>query len=177
MTNTRNLLLTIGTLVILTGSTAQGANVSVSFDFQRLTASPGQTVTFSGTITNLESAIVDMNGCTITLPGQFVFDCVGPFFANAPLTVDANQTSLPFDMFTVTVGVPYTDPFGLRPPGTFTVLGGVEGPGGYDGSTQNILGEASFQVDVVPEPGTATLFCFGVPLAMALRRRWCAGCS
>jgi hypothetical protein len=52
----------------------------------------------------------------------------------------------------------------------FTVLGGVEGPGGYDGSTQNNLGQANFQVNVAPEAGTAALLCLALPMVFALRR-------
>jgi hypothetical protein len=170
MTNLRNLLLTIAALAVLPGSIAQAANLSISFDFSNLLIAPGQTVTFSGTITNLESVTVDLNGCDVNLPGPFTTDC-GLFLANAPFFLNAHQTSASFGMFSVTAGVTYPGPYGLRPGGIFTVLGGLEAGGVYDPSTQHILSQSTFAVTVAPEPGTAALLCLALPLAFALRRR------
>ena len=168
MTNLRKLLLTVAALAILPGAT-HAASVSITFDFPILSAQPGETVTFRGTITNLESVNVDLNSCGLTLGGQFTTDNCALFFAG-PLFLLPNETSDPFDMFTVTVNLPYTDPFGLQPPGTFTVLGGLEINSVYDGNTQNILGEAPLEMNVVPEPGTAALLCLALPLACAVKR-------
>jgi hypothetical protein len=44
---------------------------------------------------------------------------------------------------------------------------GVEGVGGYDSTTQNLLGTADFSVTVVPEPGTASLLgLYGLSLVV-----------
>jgi hypothetical protein len=171
MTNLRKLLLTIAALSILPGAAARADSLSITFDPSILTAQPGQTVTFSGTITNLESVTVDLNGCDVNIPGQFTSDC-SLFLGNAPFFLAPLETSFLFDMFTVTVDQPYTGSLGLQPPGVFTVLGGLEPPGGgYDGSTQNLLGQAQFAVIVTPEPGTAVLLGLALTLAFILGGR------
>jgi PEP-CTERM motif len=142
-------------LALVAGATAQAASISVSYDFPTLTARPGQTVTFRGTVTNLEAVVVDLNGCSVNMPGAFTTDNCGLFFTNAPLSLNPHETSFEFDMFTVTPNQPYSGPFGLQPAGIFTVIGALEGPGGTSPDTN--LGSANFQVSVVPEPGTAAL--------------------
>ena len=160
MIQSRNYLLAIAVLAGISARPAPATSISMVLDVPTLSAQSGQTVTFRGTIANLESSTVDLNGCYVNLAGQFFTDC-GLFLSNAPWTLGAGETSLPFDMFTVTVDVPYTDILGPQN-GVFGVLGGVE-TAGYDPTTQNVLGEVSFSVDVtqstetVPEPGTAVL--------------------
>jgi hypothetical protein len=170
MTNLGKFFFTVTAAVILSGTTARAANLSVTFDFPILNVAPGQIVTFSGTVTNLEAVNVDLNGCQPTILGPFTSDC-SPFFANSPLFLGPHATSLTFDMFTVSVDLAYPGPFGLQPTGTFTIFGGLEVGGIYDGSTQDNLVEAPFRLDVVPEPGTAALFCLALPVAFALRHR------
>jgi plastocyanin len=171
MTNLRNLLLTIAALSILPCAAARADNLSITFDPAILSAQPGQTITFSGTITNLENVAVDLNGCDVNIPGQFTADC-SLFLSNAPFFLDPLETSFVFDMFTVTVDQPYTGSMGLQPPGTFTLLGGLEPPGGgYDGGTQNLLGEAQFAVIVTPEPGTAVMLGLALTLTFTLSGR------
>jgi hypothetical protein len=167
MNQSRNLLLCAAALGILSGSTARAASVSISFDFPILAAAPGETVTFRGTVTNLEGVVVDLNGCAVTPTGQVTTDNCALFFANAPFTLNPGETSFAFDMFTVTVDVPYTDPYGLKP-GVFTVIGGLEGPGGPSPDTN--LGQADFFVEIVPEPGTASLLGLAGLLALTCAR-------
>lgn len=128
-------------------------------------AGPGQTIVFGGLITNNYAEIVDLNGLSINLAGPFTFD-ISPFFAiTAPFFVDPNSSTIVYDWFTVTVADPYTDSPGIVN-GTITLLGGLEGPNGYDPSTQDVLATVSFSVNVVsgssgasdvPEPATAPL--------------------
>ena len=172
MTNRlRNLLSSAAALTLLTGMTAHGANITIALVSPILNASSGQTVTFRGTITNLEAVKVDLNGCDVTLPGQFTTNCAGPFLTNSPLSLLPNQTSLVLDMFTVSVNSPYSGAFGLQPAGLFTVKGGLEIGGVYDSNSQNVLGQQSFAVSVVPEPCSAILVGFALPLVFAFRRR------
>src|SRR5215472_10898949 len=145
MIQSRNYILAIAVLAGISAGPARATSISMVLDVLTLSAQSGQTVTFRGTIANLEPSTVDLNGCYINLAGQFFTDC-GLFLSNAPWTLGAAETSLPFDMFTVTVDVPYTDTLGTQA-GVFGILGGIE-TAGYDPTTQNILGEIGFSVDV-----------------------------
>lgn len=172
MINLRNFLLTAAVLSILPGATARASSLSVIFDPLTLVALPGDSVIVRGTVTNLEPVAVDLNGCSVFLPGQFTTDSCLIFYdlsVGAPLSLAVGESQT-FDLFTYTVNVPYTDPFGLQPPGaTFTIQGALEPP--YDGTTLNNLVEAPFQLEVAPEPGTAALLSLSIPLVLALRRR------
>jgi hypothetical protein len=161
MTNLRNLLLTIAALSILPGAIARADTLSITFDPSILSAQPGQTITFSGSITNLENVAVFLNSCDVNIPGQFTSDC--SLFFGGPASLDPFETSAVFDLFTVTVDDPYTGAAGLQP-GIFTVVGGV------DGDAQDNLVEAQFSVDVVPEPGTAVLLGLALTLTFAVGR-------
>lgn len=163
MTNLRNLLLTIAALSILPGAAARADTLSVTFDPSILSARPGQTITFSGTITNPAAVTVYLNACDVNIPGQFTSDC-SLFLLNAPFFLDPLETSALFDMFTVTVDEPYTALSGLQS-GAFTVFGGS------DGDAQENLVQAQFSVDVVPEPGTAVLLGLALTLTFAVGRR------
>lgn len=141
------------------------------------TANPGQTIVFGGFITNNSAQTIDLNGINITLAGPFTFD-TSPFFdLNAPISVDGGgAATLFYDWFTVAVLDPYADPFGVVN-GTITLVGGFQGPGGYDPSIQDPLATIGFSINVaeppagavVPEPGTSALFLLG---AGCLAARW-----
>jgi hypothetical protein len=165
MTNLRKLFLTVAAIGFLHGATARADTLAINFIPSTLTAAPGQTVTFSGTVTNLANATIDLNSCDLNLPGQFTTDSCVDFLFFAPLSLGPLETSAPFDMFTVTVNQPFTGPLGLQPPGTFTVLGGL------DTDSQDVLGQATFAVVVTPEPGTFVLLGLALMMAFALRRR------
>jgi hypothetical protein len=165
MTNLRNFLLTIAALAILPGAAARADSIAINFMPSTLSAMPGQTVTFSGTITNLANATVDLNSCDVNLAGPFTTDSCVNFLFFAPLFLSPFETSAPFDMFTVTVGQPFTGSSGLQYPGIFTVLGGP------DGDAQNVLAQATFAVVVTPEPGTFVLLGLALTMTFALRRR------
>jgi hypothetical protein len=169
MTTLRSFILSAA-LAVLPGTLANAGSVIISLDSTTLKAAPGSTVIFHGTVTNLESVIVDLNGSGTTLSGQFTTDDGSLFFNNAPFTLNPGETSLPFDIFSVMVNLPYTTPYTSAPfPGVFTILGGLELPGGTTPDTN--LGQVTFGVVVTPEPGTAGMLLFGSPLvALALRR-------
>jgi hypothetical protein len=165
MTNLRNLLLIIAALTVLPATPARADSLSIAFDHSILSAAPGQTVTFRGTITNLGNAIVDLNSCDVNLAGPFTTDSCVDFLLFAPLFLGPLETSAPFDMFSVTVDQRFTGPFGLQSPGIFTVFGGP------NGDAMNVLVQANVGVIVTPEPRTAALLGLAITMTLALRRR------
>ncbi len=155
------------TVLLLTAGRAFADDLTMNLDASTLTVSPGGQVTFTGTITNNDASILDLNSISVTLGGQFGVDTT-PFFSG-PLTVAANGSTIDFPLFTVTANSPYTDPLGPQT-GTVTILGGVESPAvGYDPTAENQLGSTGFAVDVIapaPEisPGWMVLTAGGLLL-------------
>jgi hypothetical protein len=170
MINFRNILLTSAALGVLSGATAQAASLSIALDTPSVFLMPGQTAIFHGTITNLEAFTVDLNSGVPNVPPLFINDGGVLFVLNAPFTLTAGQVSDPFDIFSVTIPVSYSGPWGtFSPAGTFAVLGGIELPAGTTPDAE--LGQVSFDLTVVPEPGTFALLGLALPVAFVLKRR------
>ena len=155
----------IVSLLLLSGVPAW-ANVVLHLDAPNQNALPGATITFTGYIVNNYSAIVDLNNIDVTLSGMFLPD-TNPFYAvTAPFSVAASPgATVDYAWFSVTVANPYTAPFGVVS-GTVSILGGVEGPGGYDPTAQTLLGSTGFWVNVTPpvsapDPSTWSLIMIG----------------
>jgi hypothetical protein len=165
MTKLRNVVLAIAALSF-SGPAVRAADITITLDLSVLAAAPGSTVTFSGFLTNLDNAQVDLIGCTPTILGSFSTDCT-PFFNNAPLFLNPLEVTSSFDLFTVTVQTPFTDVYTLYP-GLFTVDGGIDA-GGSSGDAP--LGQTTFSVDAVPEPGTMGLMGLAVAALGFLRLR------
>jgi hypothetical protein len=140
--------------------------VTITLDNPAQSGVPGTTLTFSGTVANTGQAIVDLNGIVVSLPGEFTTGDA-PFF-NGPATVDPMSTSVDFGLFTAMIDIPYTDFLGTTS-GTLTLLGGIEGPGGYDPSVQNVIGTANFSVTTTPEPSSWALGTLAIGVAALLR--------
>jgi hypothetical protein len=174
-------------LLLLAGVSTARASVLLTLQTPNQTAVPGQTLTFLGNISNLYSAPVDLNQIAITLNGPFSIETSMFFDANAPLSVAAQPGSTGmYPWFTVTVNNPYPDALGIVT-GTVSILGGVQGPGGYDPNTQDLLGSVGFSVNVtaaaptppptppvageIPEPSTWALFSAGGALLWWMRGR------
>jgi hypothetical protein len=142
--------------LLLVSSHVWASDVFVQLDSPTLTAGPGDTITFSGVIVNNDDFVIDLNSIDISLNGMFTTDN-SPFFLG-PLSIDAppgTTQTVDFQLFSVTVNDPYTDPDGIQA-GTVTILGNVETNGMPDYSVQNPLGSAAFNVDVsaAPEPSS-----------------------
>jgi hypothetical protein len=145
---------------------ARASQITITLDQPVQTAAPGDELIFSGTIYNNIDGVVDLNAPDLNLTGSgLVTD--GSLFFSGPVSVDALGKTDDFDLFSVVVTIPYLDPPGQYS-GTFAVLGGVEGPLGYDPTTQNLLGQADFTVNVTPEPATSLLALAGAALAAAM---------
>jgi hypothetical protein len=143
---------------------ADGVEVTVS----TISGTAGSTVEAIGTITNDTDETVDLNGdsFSVTVPTLALDDT--DFFINAPLSLDPGMSSGPFDIFAIQIS-PTAAP-GTVGPNIFQVLGGP------DGNTFDVLGTATFNVDVegaptVPEPSGALLLLCGIAALALMRRR------
>jgi hypothetical protein len=160
----RNLIILAG--LLFTSPAWCDILVDPALDDSTLNALRGETVTYSGVLTNLSASVVYLNGCQINIAGSFTHDCSASFLVFAPLTLAPQEVYAPsFNMFTVTVDLGYPDPNGPVS-GTFDVLGGL------DDLTFDVIGSAPFTVNVVPEPGTWLLaLAGGVTVALQRSRR------
>jgi hypothetical protein len=148
------------------------SDITINLDEPFQMVQPGDLITFTATIVNNDAAIVDLNFINVNLSGTGFSVDESPFFLGPP-TVGAS-TGLPltqtidFEMFDVMAA-------GDAPPGlntgTVTILGGSEGPGGYDPDTQNVLGSATFQITITPEPSTFGITFMAIAALYLLRRR------
>uniref|UniRef100_Q02CP7 PEP-CTERM protein-sorting domain-containing protein n=1 Tax=Solibacter usitatus (strain Ellin6076) TaxID=234267 RepID=Q02CP7_SOLUE len=129
-----------------------------------LIGNPGDTVHFSGSLTNTTNGTVFINSDSI-LFALGVDDT--PFFNNAPIFLGALAGSGIFDIFDITI------PLGQGPgtyDGGFTILGGAS-------TDFNNVGEAAFHVTVnesttaSPEPASTILVGLGLAGASLLARR------
>ena len=142
---------------LLTGPAAKADTLTITLDSPFQSGLAGQTLNFSGTITNPLGPTVALSGDSITLAGTFTTDDTG-FLFYAPLTLSASQSSGDIPLFAITI-----DPgtaLGIYA-GAFDIL---------DGSGA-VEGQADFDIDVTPEPGTILLLGTGL-LVLAGMIRW-----
>ena len=159
------------TALLLAAGCARASDITINLDETTLTGGPGGILTFTGTITDNDSATVDLNELDVSLAGMFSVDNT-PFLLGPP-TVAAGETTVDFTLFTVTIDDPYTDPFGPVG-GTVTILGGEEVDNVYESTAINPLGEADFTVNVaaaVPEVGTPWMVLPALALVFLLCRQ------
>ena len=146
---------------ILLAAPAQAGVLTVTFTNAALSGSPGDTLTYGGSIANTTDSTLFINAADISLisfgPGDYDYT---PFLLNAPFWLDPYAGSDPFDFFTVTIPSGFA---GGSYFGSFLVQGG-----GSD-SDDTLIGTGDFEVDVTgseaatPEP--TTLMATGLALA------------
>ena len=142
-------------------------DVFIGLDISTVTLNPGQTFTFSGTITNDDLSTVDLNNIDVTLDGSLFQVDPSPFFSGPP-TVAGGASTPSFPLFSVTVDLPYNAPLGIQT-GTLTILGGVEIGNTYDPTVQDFLGSTTFNVNVsTPEPSTFAMMTPAILAGMGL---------
>jgi len=162
--------------LFLTLSAAHAATIlNVTLSPANQNGLPGQPLTFSGTLENTTNGTVFINSNSFT----FDITAVGSlddslFLANAPFSLNAFEASKPFDFFTVNIPA-------LQAPGLYSGVFTIQG--GADDLAADVLGTASFQVQVnappppppgpseVPEPATVILMGGGLALLLWRRRR------
>jgi hypothetical protein len=161
---------------LLIAGCARADEITINLDAPLQNASPGDILTFMGTVTSNDVFTIDLNAVNVSIPGLFAADET-PFITFGPPTVDGGQTTVDFTLFTVSVDNPYTDPSGIVV-GTATVLGNVETGGVYDGNAQDFLGQTTFSVNVtagtvgsVPEVSTVWMLLPALGLLFVVKHR------
>jgi hypothetical protein len=142
-------------------ASAFGGPLTINLFSSLLTASRGQTITFSGSIANGGGTTVFLNSDSLNITAPLTADDT-KFFLNSPLSIGPGATTASFQIFDVTV--PLGAPFGIYP-GTFDILGGSN-PNLFD-----TVGTATFAVNVVPEPATVCMLLAGAICLGLMRRR------
>lgn len=146
--------------VLSLASAVRADSVEVTLTETSQTATPGSTITFDATITNLSSTnTVFLNADSSVTSSLFLTIDDTPFLNNFPLFLGPSESSGPFALFNLLI-----DP--SIPPGTydfniFSILGGV------DAFASDTLGSAEFSVTVlgpstVPEPESLLLLLSGL---------------
>jgi hypothetical protein len=162
-------ILSLAGLIVLSSLSIR-ADIIVTLNNQNQTGSPGQTLSFFGTIANngsdtnpVEAIYLNNDGFNLSLSNASY--SLTDNFANTPLYLVGGQSSADIDLFDITLTDPQGDPFGLYG-GDYTLLGGADGGAN---TAQDVLSQTGFSVTTVaPEPGTLALFT-GSFLAVVLR--------
>ena len=153
-------------LIALTALAVAGSqtDINITFDNAAQSGMAESTLQFFGTITNMGSTPVFLNGDSLNLAGGSDFTTNDLFYTNVPVSVAAGGSSGDIELFDVTVASPFVDTLTTYN-GTYTLLGGV------DGGAQDLLAEGAFSVNVTPEPGYFALLGIGLVLITWLHRR------
>jgi hypothetical protein len=146
----------------LATAAARADSVSITFSQPNQTTTPGQTLEFFGTITNLTGNTIFLNADDLDLAGQS-FTTNDQFFNTVPISLapsgQSGSSSGLIELFDVTVSNPLLNPFG-KYSGVYTLFGGNDGGAG---TAQDNLGSANFSVSPVPEPSTIYLLLGAIP--------------
>jgi hypothetical protein len=162
----KKLLLPLLPLLMLLTPANAGASVAVLLDAPNQTGAPGETLTFTGVITNLDLLNpVYLNSFDLNLAGiDFVTDGFSAFFdPSFPISLPGGGSSSDITLFTVALNNPL-----VGPPGVY--VGSYALVGGADGNAQEVLGSVDFSIQTVPEPATWALFGVGALLLVASGR-------
>jgi hypothetical protein len=156
----------------LAASQARASSLFISLDSPVQSGSPGDVLSFTGTITNTTGSSVDLVSDNFDLtdfPPSSLDD--SPFFNNTPPTLAGGASTGDVELFDITIPNPFTLPPGDNPyGGTFQVLD----------DNGAVVGTAFFTVSVqlpppsVPEPSTAAMLTGSIAvlsLLGAVRRR------
>jgi hypothetical protein len=142
------------------------AQLTLTLDTPNQSGYPGDMLTFTGTLTNVGTSLLFVNGTNFTLNGTGLTFNDDDFFLNGPVSLGAGE------VFNGTFFQVQIDPVALPQvaPGSFFILGGTTD------TAQNTIATTNFSVVVnaAPEPASAMLM-LGIALATGavgrLRRR------
>lgn len=140
--------------------------IAVTFSAGTLIGTPGNILTFEGTITNTSGADVFINGAGITLAGFGPSDTdATDFILNTTGLLGMGASIGPTNFFTVTIPSQFATG---QYPGVFAVQGGPTV------SDDTVLGTVPFQVNVnAPEPSTFSLSITALLVTFFSWRRVC----
>jgi hypothetical protein len=161
---------TFRNLIALTVLAVAGAHadIVITLDDPNQFSAPGDTLNFSGTITNTDTTpgdspiYLNSDSLNFTLSDATVTD---NFFANVPISLAEGASSGDIDLFDITLADPESDPFGT---GTYGLLGGMDGG---TGTASDNLAQVNFSVTVTPEPKIIPLLTILVALMSWLHSR------
>lgn len=144
-------------LLVSCGGTAY-ASLLITLDQPSQTGSPGDTLIFSGVLSNPDPERTFLNSVNLNLAGSsFTVNYIDQFLNNVPISLGPGESRLSIKLFDVLLNLPFSDPFGPYI-GTYTLVGGI------DGDSQDVLFSADFTVTAqekggspVPEPSTFLL--------------------
>ena len=155
-------------MFMLAGSIAR-ADIIITLDAAAQTGSPGDTLIFSGVMSNTGPDTVFLNGADLNLSGNsFTPDSSDPFLANVPVSLDPGQATSDIELFDVLINHPFTDPFASYS-GSYTLSGGA------DPAAQDLLTSVDFTVtaqngtSAVPEPSAFALLATALTAIVAVR--------
>jgi len=150
-------------IVLLTAGLAAGFSSEIQVDLLQpsQTGSPGDTLEFDGTITNLSSTdTVFFNAASSNSVSSDLTIDVTPYLLNAPLSLGPGEMSPLFDIFDIKIDLAALP--GSFPGNTFTVLGGAD-PNALD-TLEDVEADVNVIASSVPEPSSTSLLLVGIGL-------------
>jgi len=156
--------------MLLLAISAARADIIITLDAAAQAGSPGDTLIFSGTLSNTGLDTIFLNGADLNLAGNsFTPDFSDLFFANVPISLDPGQATSDIELFEVLLNNPFTDPFASYS-SDYALSGGV------DPSAQDLLASVDFTItaqnstSAVPEPSSLALLAAALAAVVVLRR-------
>ena len=154
------------------GAASARADLIITLDDSAQTGHPGDTLVFTGTLSNTGGATIFLNSVDLNLAGNsFTVDFIDPFLNNVPFSLDPAQATSSIELFDVTLNNPFTDLLATYA-GSYSLLGGV------DSDSQDVLDSVDFTASATssatgtPEPSSVALLAIGLSfVAIAHRRR------
>jgi hypothetical protein len=158
----RLLLACVLSLTVLSISDAKATSINLTLDDSSLRGTPGDSLTFSGTVQNYGTERIFLNGDSISVPNAG-FDLIDLFFG-APSWIDPGESVTNLSLFQILLHDPFDGDFGSYV-GSYSLLGGI------DEAAQDQLVAVPFTiVAVAPEPWSGIMAGLGIIAAVLVRK-------
>lgn len=150
------------------------ADTIIALDSAAQTGSPGDTLIFTGMVSNTGLSTVFLNSANLNLAGNsFTPDFIDPFFNNVPVSLDAGQVTPDIELFEVLLNNPFTDTFGDYG-GNYSLSGGVDANAGDPLASVDFTITAQSGSAAVPEPPVVSLVAVALAALAVSRSRYLA---